>query len=582
MTRTLLSFFAALVLSCGAVWAEDAAPAAAAPAPAAAPAADAKPAEAAAPAAAADAKPAEAPATGPGSETEKRIKAAHQWFGYTYVPYTDDDKKAWADAEAKLKKDPNDKDAKAVMDAKKAMDDIPYKDKAEKEVGAPNALNDGDNGWMMISTAIVLMMTIPGLALFYGGLVRKKNVLSTMMHSWILCGVITLLWVLFGFSWAFGQGPVGADGAPTSMAAYFGGWDFAMLKGVLFDPALYTNAQRFVINGDYAPTISFGVFCMFQLMFAIITPALISGAYAERIKFTGMLVFTIIWFCFAYLPMAHMVWGKNGLFNWGFGASDWAAFDFAGGTVVHISSGVAALMAAIFLGKRKGYPETPMPPHSLVLSVIGAALLWVGWYGFNAGSALGASGLSMVAFVNTTIATALASLSWPAAEWIIRGKPTVLGSISGAVAGLVAITPACGFVDVSGALWIGLIVGALCFTTTSYLKRALGYDDALDAFGVHGIGGMFGAVATGVFLNVESNPAIAALNPDLYRAIVGGQSMVGHQIKAVLITVVLSAVVATVGLLVAKFTVGLRVTPDEENEGLDLSQHGEEGYHGVG
>jgi ammonium transporter, Amt family len=571
MKRHFLTFLAALSFSCGsALWAEDPAPAAA-PAPAAtAPAADTKP---AATAPAAEAKPAEM------SETEKRIKAAHQWFGNTYVPYTDDDKKALAEAQATLAKDPKNEAALKVVADRKTQDDIAYKDKGEKEVAVPAALNNGDNGWMMISTAIVLLMTIPGLALFYGGLVRRKNVLSTMMHSWILCGVITVLWVAFGFSWAFGGGPVDAAGAPTAMAAYFGGWEFTWLKGVLFDPALYSTAQRYVINTDYAPTISFGMFCMFQLMFAIITPALISGAYAERIKFSGMLIFTVIWFCFCYLPMAHMVWGKNGLFNWGFGASDWAAFDFAGGTVVHISSGVAALMAAIILGKRKGFPDSPMPPHSLVLSVIGAALLWVGWYGFNAGSALGASGLAMVAFVNTTIATAAASLTWPLAEWIIRGKPTVLGSISGAVAGLVAITPACGFVDVSGALIIGLIVGALCFTSTSYLKRALGYDDALDAFGVHGIGGIFGAIATGVFLNVESNPAIAALNPDLYRAIVGGQSMIGHQIKAVLVTVVLSAVVATVGLLIAKFTTGLRATPDEESEGLDLSQHGEEGYN---
>ncbi len=580
MMRSFLSLLAVVAIASGhALWAADPAPA---PATAATPApADAKPADAAAPAAtaaapAAEAKPVEM------TDTEKRIKAAHQWFGNTYVPYTEDDKKALAEAEAKLKKDPNDKDAKKIVDDKAAQDAIAYKDKGEKEVAVPAALNNGDNGWMMISTAIVLLMTIPGLALFYGGLVRRKNVLSTMMHSWILCGVITVLWVVFGFSWAFGGGAT-VDGTPTgdptAMARFFGGWDFVMLKGVLFDPSLYITSQRYVINTDYAPTISFGMFCMFQLMFAIITPALISGAYAERIKFSGMLIFTVIWFCFCYLPMAHMVWGKNGLFNWGFGASDWAAFDFAGGTVVHISSGVAALMAAIILGKRKGFPNTPMPPHNLVLSVIGAALLWVGWYGFNAGSALGASGLAMVAFVNTTIATAAASLSWPLAEWIIRGKPTVLGSISGAVAGLVAITPACGFVDVGGALAIGLIVGALCFASTSYLKRALGYDDALDAFGVHGIGGMFGAIATGVFLNVESNPAIAALNPDLYRAIVGGQSMIGHQIKAVIVTVVLSAVVATVGLLVAKFTVGLRASADNESEGLDLSQHGEEGYN---
>jgi Amt family ammonium transporter len=563
MKRFLLPSLAMLALVCGSsLQAEDAAPAApAAAATAAAPAATA---------AAPDAMP----------ETEKRIKAAKQWFGYSYVPYTDDDKKALAEAQAKLVKDPNDKDAKAIVDAKAAADAVTYKDKGEKEVVNTVAVNDGDNAWLLTSAALVLLMTIPGLALFYGGLVRRKNVLGTFMHSWVLCGVVTVLWVIFGFSWAFGGGPVGADGAPTTLAAFFGGWDFAMLKNVVMDPSLYATSGRFPVNGDYAPTISFGVFCMFQLMFAIITPALISGAYAERIKFSGMLVFTVIWFCFAYLPLAHMVWGKNGLFNWGFGAINWAAFDFAGGTVVHISSGVAALVAAIILGKRKNYPEQPMMPHSLVLSVIGAALLWVGWFGFNAGSALAANGLATVAFVNTMIATAAASLTWPLAEWLIRGKPTILGGISGAVAGLVAITPACGFVEPSSALIIGLIVGFLCFTTTSYLKRALGYDDALDAFGVHGIGGMFGAIATGVFLNAEANPNIAALNPDLYRLIVGGtQPVVMNQIKAVLVTVVLSAVVATVALLVAKFTVGLRTSSEDETAGLDLSQHGEEGYN---
>jgi Amt family ammonium transporter len=356
--------------------------------------------------------------------------------------------------------------------------------------------------------------------------------------------------------------------------------EFAMLKDVALSTSLYGHVNRFPINLDYAPTINFASFCMFQLMFAIITPALISGAFAERIKFSGMLIFSVIWFIFCYLPMAHMVWGKNGLFNWGFGATDMAAFDFAGGTVVHISSGVAALMAAIILGKRKGYPESPMMPHSLVLSVIGAGLLWVGWFGFNAGSALGANGLAALAFTNTQIATAAAALTWPLAEWIIRGKPTVLGSISGAVAGLVAITPACGFVEPGSALIIGLIAGALCFSSTSYLKRALGYDDALDAFGVHGIGGMWGAVATGIFFNVDVNPNVAALNDTLYKAIVDGtQPVVFNQIKAVVITVVLSAVVATIALLIAKFTVGLRPSAEDESAGLDLSQHGEEGYN---
>ena len=436
---------------------------------------------------------------------------------------------------------------------------------------AATPINHGDNAWMMTSCLLVLLMTIPGLALFYGGLVRRKNVLSTMMHSFSLAAVVTVIWVVFGFAIAFG----GSGGL------FWGGLDeFIMLKDVFFNPALTEHANRFPINLDYAPTISFGVFCMFQLMFAIITPALISGAYAERMKFSAMLIFTVIWLVFCYLPLAHMVWGKGGLFNWGFGATDWAAFDFAGGTVVHISSGVAALMCAIFLGKRKGYPESPMMPHSLVLSVIGAALLWVGWFGFNAGSALGASGLAALAFGNTMIATAGAALTWPLAEWLIRGKPTVLGAISGAVAGLVAITPACGFVEPGSALVIGLLAGFLCFTAVSYLKRALGYDDALDAFGIHGIGGMWGAIATGLFFSVDVNPNIPALNPALYDALVNHtHPVVFNQIKAILITIVLSAVVASIALVVAKVTVGLRPSKDDESSGLDLSQHGEEGYN---
>ncbi len=530
MARTSLTLLAALVFACGAsLWSADEAVA-----PAVVPAT---------PAAEAAATPAVAPAepAAPAHKAQPQIDAALAWFGTYVAPGTKDDKGV--------------------------------------EI-ASSPINNGDNAWMMASSALVLLMTIPGLGLFYGGLVRKKNVLSTLMHSFILCGVVTVIWTIFGFSMAFGPGPLDAAGAPTMWAKFFGGFsDFIMLKGVVFDPALTANSNRFPINLDYAPTISFAVFCMFQLMFAIITPALISGAYAERIKFSGMLVFTVIWLVFCYFPLAHMVWGKNGLFNYGFGANAWAAFDFAGGTVVHISSGVAALMAAIILGKRKGYPESPVMPHSLVLSVIGASLLWVGWFGFNAGSALGANGLAALAFANTQIATAAAALSWPLAEWIIRGKPTVLGAISGAVAGLVAITPACGFVEPGSALIIGLVAGALCFTSTSYLKKALGYDDALDAFGVHGIGGMWGAIATGIFLSVDVNPNIAALNADLYKSIVDGHSMVGNQIVAVLITVVLSAVVATVGLLVAKFTVGLRATAEDESEGLDVSQHGEEGYN---
>ena len=511
MVRSFLHFALALCLGLGAgLWAEDSATAPAAP---------------------------DAPAATM-SDVDKKIAAAKSWFGYV------------------IEEKEVEKDGKKVKEMVESV---------------PAAFNNGDNAWMLISAAIVLMMTVPGLALFYGGLVRRKNVLGTMMHSYILTGVVAILWTIFGFAVAFG-----------GASPYWGGLnEFVMLKDVAHNAALAFNGDgtRFPISTDYAPTISFAIFCMFQLMFAVITPALISGAFAERIKFSGMLIFTVIWFCCCYLPLAHMVWGKNGLFNWGFGANDWAAFDFAGGTVVHISSGVAALMCAIVLGKRKGYPERSMTPHSLVLSAIGAGLLWVGWFGFNAGSALGANGLAALAFTNTMIAAGAAALTWPMAEWLIRGKPTMLGCISGAVAGLVAITPACGFVEPGSALIIGLIAGALCFAAVSYLKKALGYDDALDAFGIHGIGGIFGAIATGIFLSVDANPNIAALNGDLYKEIVAEtQPVVFNQIKAVGVTVLLSAVVALVALLIAKFTVGLRPTAEQEEEGLDVTQHGEEGY----
>ncbi|MBA3685528.1 MAG: ammonium transporter [Planctomycetes bacterium] len=441
-------------------------------------------------------------------------------------------------------------------------------DKSKGEDYSP--INNGDNAWLIVASALVLLMTAPGLALFYGGLVRRKNVLGTLMHSFVHMGVVSVIWCTFGFAVAFG----GAN-------AFWGGLsDFVMLKDVAWSAGWLESGSRFPISYDYAPTINFGIFCMFQLMFAIITPALICGAYAERIKFSGMLLFNTLWLVLIYLPLAHMVWGKAGLFNWGFGAVEWAAFDFAGGTVVHISSGVAALMCAIFLGKRKGFPNKPMPPHSLVLSFIGAAMLWVGWFGFNAGSALGANGLAVLAFVNTHIAAAAAAITWPLAEWLIRGKPTMLGAISGAVAGLVAITPACGFVQPGSALIIGAIAGALCFASTSYLKRALGYDDALDAFGVHGVGGIFGAIATGIFFSPDANPNIPALNQILYYKIISGDHpVVFNQIKAVVVTVLLSGVGSAVLLTIVKYTVGLRVTDEDEDRGLDLTQHGEEGYH---
>jgi len=549
MKRHLLTLLAALALGCGpALWAVDPAPA---PAPAvaapAAPAAETKTEAVSAPAAAAEEKKEptadekamaeiieKAKAKDPA--IEEKIAASGAWFG-TYAQKKDKDGNALA---------------------------------GTLETG----INPGDNAWMLIATAIVLLMTGPGLALFYGGLVRRKNVLSTMMHSFALMGIVTVLWTIFGFSLAF------APGSPF----YGDPGKYSFLAGVVWDSALFADGNRYPISYDYAPTISFGIFALFQMMFAIITPALISGAFAERMKFSAMVLFCSLWLVIVYCPMAHMVWGVDGLFNWWNANAKIPAFDFAGGTVVHISSGVAALVCAIVLGKRKGFPERPFPPHSIVLSVVGACLLWVGWFGFNAGSALGAGGLAVLAFANTQVATAAAALTWPLAEWIIRGKPTVLGAISGAVAGLVAITPACGFVTPCSALIIGAVAGALCFASVSYLKKVLGYDDALDAFGVHGIGGMWGAIATGLFLNLDVNAAIPALTmfpggSYYYAEIIAGEaSPVMNQICAVGITVLFSGIASLVILLAIKYTIGLRVTADQEEEGLDLTQHGEEGY----
>ncbi len=364
--------------------------------------------------------------------------------------------------------------AQAPADLDKKLADL---DKAVK-----SAQSAGDNAWMLVSAALVLMMTGPGLALFYGGLVRRKNVLSTMMHSFILMAVVTILWALFGYSMAFGE-----------WNSFVGGGQYLLLNNVGAAP-----------NADYAATIPHQTFMIYQLMFAIITPALISGAFAERIKFSAMLLFTILWAVIVYFPMAHMVWGKGGLLNATLGGKI-PVFDFAGGTVVHISSGVSALVCALYLGHRKGYNVDPMRPHSLVLSVIGACLLWVGWFGFNAGSALAASSLATSAFVATHFATAAAALAWIAAEWIHNGKPSMLGGISGAVAGLVAITPASGFVKPMPAMLIGVAAGVFCYLMVTAVKRKFGYDDSLDAFGVHGAGGTLGAVLTGVFATKEIN-----------------------------------------------------------------------------
>jgi Amt family ammonium transporter len=419
------------------------------------------------------------------------------------------------------------------------------------------AQSAGDNAWMLVSSALVLMMTGPGLALFYGGLVRRKNVLGTMMQSFVLMAVVTVLWALVGYSLAFG-----------GSSPFLGDLHFALLRNVGSAP-----------NADYAATIPQQTFMVYQLMFAIITPALISGAFAERMKFSAMLLFTVLWSLFVYFPMAHMVWGKGGLLN-AFGGGRIPCFDFAGGTVVHITSGVSALVCALYLGKRVGYPSMPIKPHSLVLSFIGACLLWVGWFGFNAGSALAASGLATSAFVATHFGAAAAALGWIAAEWIHNGKPSVLGGISGAVAGLVAITPASGFVQPFPAMLIGLLAGLVCYFMVVAIKPKLGYDDSLDAFGVHGCGGTLGAILTGVFATCLVNDGLKdATGKVLPLGLIDGKA---GQVVNQLIGVGISWGIAIVGTLIilkiCDLTVGVRVTREQEVEGLDLSMHGEEGY----
>ena len=419
------------------------------------------------------------------------------------------------------------------------------------------AQSAGDNAWMLISTALVLMMTGPGLALFYGGLVRKKNVLGTMMQSFILMGLVTVLWVIFGYSLAFSQG-----------IPFIGDFHYVLFNGVGAAP-----------NADYAPTIPHQTFAMFQLMFAIITPALISGAFAERMKFSSMLLFMSLWLVIVYLPMAHMVWGKGGLLN-AFSGGRFGCLDFAGGTVVHITSGVSALVCALYLGKRTGYPSELMKPHNLVLSVIGACLLWVGWFGFNAGSALNAGALATSAFVATHVAAAAATLGWVAAEWWRSGKPTVLGAISGAVAGLVAITPASGFVAPGPALLIGAIAGVGCFFMVTSVKRVFGYDDSLDAFGVHGAGGTLGAVLTGVFATRLVNDGLkdAAGRPMPLGLVDGNGIQILYQLAGIAISWALAIVGTLVILKICDVVLGVRVDTTHEQEGLDLSMHGEEAY----
>ncbi|SDV48261.1 ammonium transporter [Chitinasiproducens palmae] len=400
-------------------------------------------------------------------------------------------------------------------------------------------ISGGDTAWMLVSVALVLFMTIPGLALFYGGMVRKKNVLSTLMQSFAITCAMTIVWMVIGYSLAFTPGN-----------AFIGGFSRAFLSGVSFvkgDPTMLSVSHL-------APAIPETVFLMFQMTFAIITPALITGAFAERMKFSAMLVFMVLWSIIVYAPIAHMVWEPTGWL-----ASD-GVLDFAGGTVVHINAGVAGLVCAIVLGKRIGYGREVMAPHNLVLTVAGTAMLWVGWFGFNAGSALAADGRAGMAMLTTQIATAAAALVWMFAEWLTRGKPSVLGIASGAVAGLVAITPAAGFVNVMGALIIGIVAGAVCFWSATWLKHKLGYDDSLDAFGVHGIGGIVGALLTGVFVV----PAIGGVDGSFLT-----------QLKGIVVTIVYTGVVSFILLKIIDVVIGLRVTEEGEREGLDIVLHGE-------
>jgi Amt family ammonium transporter len=430
---------------------------------------------------------------------------------------------------------------------------------ADLEAKAAAPVNSGDNAWMLVSCALVLMMTGPGLALFYGGLVRRKNVLSTMMHSMFLMGLMSLLWFLYGYSVAFADGNA-LFGNPAT---------FFMMRGVSASEP----------NATYAATIPHQTFMLFQLMFAIITPALISGAYAERIKFGAMVLFTILWATVVYFPLAHMVWGNGGLFNWALGGKI-PALDFAGGTVVHISSGVSALVCAVVVGKRLGYPGQPMPPHNVVYSMVGAALLWVGWFGFNAGSALSAGSGATSAFAATHFAAAAAAVSWAGTEWVLRGKPSALGAASGMVAGLVAVTPAAGFVSIPAAVAIGLVAGVACYLAAAKLKYALGYDDSLDAFGVHGVGGTLGALLTGLLASKEVNPALFKEEAGtVVYDYSGGAGQCFNQLLAAGITWVWAAVASFVLLKIIDALVGLRPTEAEENQGLDLTLHGEAAYN---
>lgn len=440
----------------------------------------------------------------------------------------------------------------------------PLKDKDGKipegltTVAASNT-GPGHNAFQMVSSALVLFMTLPGLFLFYGGLVRRKNMLSVVAQCFGIAGVVTILWYLFGYSFVF------ADGSSAWLGSFS---KFSLFDGVTSLP-----------NTNYAYWISHNIFAIYQLMFAIITPALIIGAIAERMKFSAVLLFTALWMCVVYFPLAHWVWGIDGALNGVWNANAIVkSIDFAGGTVVHMSSGWSALLLCILLGKRLGYGKQPMTPHSMTLCAVGTGLLWVGWYGFNAGSALAADGIAATAFVTTTIAAAVASFTWAMVEYVHKKKPSILGFCSGAVAGLVVITPACGFVTTSGAFVIGVLAGIVPYLACSWLKPKLKYDDALDTFGVHAVGGTLGAILTGVLARTSVNGNLATnlksyVTDSLY------QPLIWEQLKAVGITLTLSLIGTLIITYIVKYTVGLRPTEEEETVGLDISDHGEEAYH---
>ena len=437
-----------------------------------------------------------------------------------------------------------------------------YVTNGARQTNAPTALaaspGPGHNGFQMISTALVLFMTLPGLALFYGGLVRRKNVLSVAAQCFGIAGLVTILWWVCGYSIAFHSGK-----------SWSGTLEWVFLRGVDSTP-----------NTDYSAWVSHNIFSMYQLMFAIITPALIVGAIAERMKFSAILLFVTLWMFVIYFPLAHMVWGIDGLMNgvWNANAKI-HAIDFAGGTVVHMSSGWSALILCLILGKRLGFGKEPMPPHSMVMCMIGTGMLWVGWYGFNAGSAVAADGVAANAFMTTTMATAVASFVWAMAEYVARGKPSVLGFCSGAVAGLVVITPACGFVTAGGSVVIGIVAGLVPFFFCGKVKAWFGYDDALDTFGVHAVGGTLGALLTGMLARNSANANLAT-NLKAYVTDSWLQPLLWEQLKAMGLTLAMAVIGTIIIAFIVKVLVGLKASPEVQSQGLDLAEHGEEGYHG--